>query len=174
MKRNFTSFPELGTERLTLRQLSLSDESEVFFQRSDKEMNKYVGNPPCRSLEEARAWIEKINGFAASNESIYWAVCIKGTEKMIGGFCFWNISEEKNSAEIGFTMLPQYQGRGYMSEVLRAALNYGFEQMGAACIEGYTHPDNIPSIRVMEKNGFRPKEVQPGDAGEYVVYELCR
>jgi ribosomal-protein-alanine N-acetyltransferase len=174
MKLNFTPFPELTTDRLVLRQLSMADDKEVFFQRSDKEMNKYVDNPPCQSIEEARAWIEKITGFLNNNESIFWAVCLKGTEKMIGGFCFWNIDKENSKAEIGFTIFPEHQNKGLMNEVLTTALQYGFEEMSAKTIEGYTNPGNLASIKVMQKHGFQLKHPQPEDAKPYVVYELKR
>ena len=41
-KRNFTPFPILATERLTLRQLSIDDQQNIFALRSDKEINKYL------------------------------------------------------------------------------------------------------------------------------------
>lgn len=172
MKLNFTPFPNLTTERLTLRQLSMADENEVFFQRADKGMNQYVDNPLCQTLEEARAWIEKITNFVNNNESIFWTICLKGTDKMIGGFCLWNIVPEENKAEVGFSILPEHQGKGYMKEALRAALRYAHEEMGATHIEGYTHPENFASIKVMQSQSFQLKEVQPEGVGHYVVYEL--
>ncbi len=174
MNATFTPFPLLETERLELRQLTLDDDNEVFFQRSDSSMNKYVNNPPCKSIDEAREWINKINNFAANNESIFWGVCLKGIPKLIGGFCFWNLSPEKNKAEVGFGIYPEHQGKGFMSEVLQTGLQYGFEEMGLERVEAYTHPMNIASIRVLGKSGFRLKEQQPSGEIPYIVFELNR
>lgn len=174
MHCNFTPFPVLDTERLTMRQLTLSDDNEVFFQRSDKAMNEYVGNPPCKSIEEAREWINKINGFAAANESIFWGVCLKGSPKVMGGFCFWNLSPADNKAEIGFGIYPAHQRKGYMNEVLQAGLQYGFDIMQLERIEAYTHSANKASIRVLEKNGFVLMEPQPEGEAPYIVFELKR
>ena len=174
MNNNFTPFPNLHTERLELRQVTMKDDNEIYFQRSDKGMNKYVHNPPCQSIEEARAWIEKITKAQANNESIFWGVCLKGQKKIIGGFCFWNLDTERDKAEVGFTIFPQHQGKGLMNEVLGTTLPYGFNVMGLKRIEGYTDPENIASIRVMGKNGFTLCAVQPPDAAPYSVYELNR
>jgi ribosomal-protein-alanine N-acetyltransferase len=130
MNCNFTPFPNLTTERLYLRQISLADDNEVFFQRSDQAMNRYVDNPPCKSVEEARKWINKISSLIANNECIFWGICLKGHPKLAGGFCFWNLSPEDNKAEIGFGIYPEHQRKGLMDEALKAALHYGFEEMG--------------------------------------------
>ena len=116
MNCNFSPFPVLETGRLILRQLTLNDDNEVFFQRSDQEMNKYVGNPPAKSIEEAREWINKINTFAVNGESIFWGATLKGEEKLIGGFCIWNLSHVHNRAEVGFGIYPVHQNKGYMTE----------------------------------------------------------
>jgi ribosomal-protein-alanine N-acetyltransferase len=172
MNPNFTPFPNLTTERLNLRQITLSDNHAIFFQRSDKSMNQYVDNPPCASIDEAREWINKINKAIAGNESIFWGICLKGQQTLSGGFCFWNLSPERNKAEIGFGIYPEHQRKGLMDEALKAALRYGFEEMGLQYIEAYTHPENIASIRVLEKNGFTLKEQQPTEESTYIVFEL--
>ena len=102
---NLTPFPNLSTERLTLRQLNLQDDNEIFFLRSDERVLKYLVIPKANSIEEARAFIHKIN-----NGSAYWAICLKNETKLIGTICFWNISKEENKAEIGYVLHPGYQG----------------------------------------------------------------
>ena len=174
MNCNFSPFPVLETGRLTLRQLTLNDDNEVFFQRSDQEMNKYVGNPPAKSIEEAREWINKINTFAVNGESIFWGATLKGEEKLIGGFCIWNLSHVHNRAEVGFGIYPVHQNKGYMTEILRAGLQYGFEQMHLDTIEAYTHAKNISSLKVLEKYDFKLKEDQSHEDSQYLAFELHR
>ena len=50
---SFNPFPVLKTERLTLRQLSIDDDKEIFLLRSDMEANKYIDRDPCGTIEEA-------------------------------------------------------------------------------------------------------------------------
>jgi ribosomal-protein-alanine N-acetyltransferase len=172
MNCNFTPFPTLETERLVLRQIALSDDKEIFFQRSDLSMNEYVGNPLAKTIDDARSWITMINGYATNNESIAWGVTLKDDPQLIGGFCFWNLSAEHNSAEVGFGIYPAHQGKGYMSEVMLTAIQYGFSEMGVDIIEAYTHPQNLASIRVLEKSGFKPRPADtiPADVTDRVFY----
>ena len=53
-KIDFTPFPVLETERYILRQLSLSDDNEIFILRSDKEVNKYLDRPIAKTIEDAK------------------------------------------------------------------------------------------------------------------------
>src|SRR3954462_15941861 len=111
MHTHFQPFPVLITPRLKLRQITLADDNEVFFQRSDAEMNKYVDRPPARYVNEAREWIGKINKGIAANEWIFWGLTLKDKDTLISVFCFWNLSREKNTAEIGFGLHPQHWGK---------------------------------------------------------------
>jgi ribosomal-protein-alanine N-acetyltransferase len=65
-----------------------------------------------------------------------------------------NISEKKLKAELGFELLPKYQGKGIMLEVLPVIIEYGFKNMNLNSIEGEVDPENLKSIILMKRNGF--------------------
>ena len=153
-KINFTPFPFLETEHFTLRQLTLKDENEIFVLRSDNEINRYLDRPLAKTVDDARQFIKKINDSIGKNESIFWAISFKNRPKLIGTICLWNISDDETNAEIGFELLPDYQGKGIIQEVLPKVIRYGFETMKLNSIDGEVDPNNIKSIKLMEKNGF--------------------
>ena len=64
----FTPFPVIKTERLTLRQLSVNDDKEIFALRSDKQVNKYLDRDPSNTIEDARKFIHKIAEVVKQNE----------------------------------------------------------------------------------------------------------
>ena len=167
---SFTPFPNLTTERLVLRRVTMNDDREIFFQRSDKGMNKYVDNPLAQTIDDAREWMRKIDSIIDTNEGISWGVTLKGADKLIGGFCYWNWEKDQEKAEIGFSMYPQHQNKGLMQEVLQTGIKFGLEYMALKTIEAYTHPENAASIKVLEKSGFRFKGMSADDS--YSVYEL--
>lgn len=167
---SFTPFPTLTTERLVLRRVTMNDDKEIFYQRSDKGMNKYVSNLLAQTVDDARTWMEKIETFIDNNEMISWGITLKGDDKLIGGFCYWNWKKEDNKAEIGFSIYPQHQNKGLMQEILLTALKFGFEYMGLKTIEAYTHPENVASIIVLEKSRFKFKGMSADD--DYSVFEL--
>ena len=57
--------------------------------------------------------------------------------------------------DFGYALLPDFWGKGYMSEALEALLGYAFEYLGAQRIFGECESTNGASARVMEKVGLR-------------------
>ncbi len=150
---NFTPFPKLSTARLNLRQLEKGDETDIFFLRSDKTVNQYVKRPQSKSIEDAIAFMNKINTGIQNNEWIYWVITLKDHPQMIGTITLWNISDDQKTAEVGYDLKPIFQGKGIMNEALEAVLQFGF-QLGLEKIEAYTQWNNIASVKLLKKNSF--------------------
>ena len=94
LTNTFTPFPVLKTERLTLRQLSVNDDKEIFALRSDKQVNKYLGRDPSSTIEDAKIFIHKIEEVVRQNEGIYWAITVTNTNNLAGTICLFNFSNE--------------------------------------------------------------------------------
>ncbi len=164
---NFTPFSILKTGRLLLREPSLDDRNETYFMRSDERVNKYVDRPRPANVADAEQFIQKLKDGISKNESIAWVISLKNDPKLIGSICLWNISEENSTAEIGFELHPDHQGKGIMQEALLPVLHYGFNSMQLKIIEGWAHERNTASIKLMEKNNFvRDHETESKFAGE--------
>jgi len=154
MEINFTPFPNLETERLTLRRLNKNDAQLVFKLRSDAETMKYIPRPLAATIDEALAHIALIDSKIESNEGINWAICLKDNPEFIGIIGHYRIKPESFRAEIGYMLLPEFHGKGYISEAIAKVVCYGFEQMKLHSIEAIIDPENDASARVLEKNGF--------------------
>ncbi len=164
----FTPFPNLTTERVNLRQVNIQDDNEVFALRSDTRVNKFLDRATPVTIDDARKFIEKINDLIAKNEVIYWAIVLKNNNKLIGTICYWNISKEHSSAEIGYELQPDFQGSGFMQEVIITIIDYGFTTMKLKSIDADLDPNNTKSINVLQKNGF----VYNRSSKNTVVYSL--
>ena len=68
--------------------------------------------------------------------------------------CLWNIEKENDLAELGYSLHPDYFGKGIMSEALLKIIAYGFENMKLRRIDAYTHKHNQPSLKLLAKHGF--------------------
>ena len=73
----------------------------------------------------------------------------------IGDLCFKGL-DENGVTEIGYGILDAYQGQGYATEAVGAAVAWAMRQPGVTCVEAETEPDNRASRRVLEKCGFLP------------------
>jgi [ribosomal protein S5]-alanine N-acetyltransferase len=154
LQLDFKSFPELHTERLLLRKISVFDVKEIFFLRSDAQMMKYIDKAPAKDESEALKWIEMIHSLQASSESLTWALSLKNQAQLIGTFCFWNIQKEHYRTEIGYNLHPAFQGKGIMREAAQAALDYGFTTIGFHSVEANVNPENDSSIALLERLRF--------------------
>jgi [ribosomal protein S5]-alanine N-acetyltransferase len=150
----FFPFPVLITENLLLRQLSTDDAPEIFALRSNEQVNRYIDRNKAESLDDALTFIDLINKSIANNESIYWVLQLKNDFKVIGTICLWNLSQEDGKAEIGYELLPAFQGKGLMQEAMSGIIEYGFNVMQLQSIEAWTVMQNQASIRTLQNNGF--------------------
>ena len=171
-KINFTPFPTLTTERLTLRQITVEDLNEFFLLKSDERLLKYY-NGKAKTYEEARQSLQKINDEIIKNEWINWGITLKNENKLIGSICFWNISKEQSKAEIGYELMFDRQGKGIMSEAIKAVIEYGFEIMKLNLIEALPYSDNMKSTKLLERNDFvRGASFKENDSSkEQIIYE---
>ena len=167
---NFTPFPEIKTSSLLLRQLKPEDENEIFIMRSDERILKYLDIPVANNIEDARKFIEKINNGINKNEWIYWGITLQNNPKLIGTICLWNISEENSTADAGYVLLNEYQGKGFMQEALKKVIDYGFNKMNFNYIEADVDPENFPSIKLLERFNFVCKRKSENT----VIYTLIK
>ncbi|WP_293893244.1 GNAT family N-acetyltransferase [Flavobacterium sp.] len=151
---NFHPFQNIETERLLLRRLNNDDAAEVLSLRSNPDIMKYIPRPLAKTIEDALAHIAMIEDKIVDNTGINWGITIKGESKIIGIIGHYKISPENHRAEIGYMSAPEFNGKGYMSEAIKAVVAYGFEQMNLHSIEAIIDPENIASERVLQKNCF--------------------
>ena len=151
---NFSPFPNLETERLLLRRVDANDIKEILALRSNSETMKYIPRPLLKTDEDALQHIAMIDTKIETNEGINWAITLKDNPKLIGVIGHYRIKPAHYRAEIGYMLLPEYHGKGIISEAVKEAVNYGFSVMKLHSLEAVIDPENHASAKVLEKNGF--------------------
>lgn len=152
-------FENLETERLLLRRFTLQDAEFVLRHFGDPEVTKYLLDAaPLATIEQAHALIDQYLSPTASTFN-RWVLVHKADQAVIGtcGFHKWN--QRSFRAEIGYDLNPQYQGHGLMTEALHAALQHGFDVLKLHRIEAFIYVENMPSLRLAERLGFRQEGV---------------
>jgi ribosomal-protein-alanine N-acetyltransferase len=153
-------FPELETDRLILREMTLDDLKFYFHHfNNDKIVEGCCFTGP-KSIEAAKEEIELycIKPFKESR-GIRWGIVIKGSDKLIGtcGYYDWNKTADR--AEIGYDLDPAYWGRGIMTEALSVALKHGFEKMRLNRIQAIIDSKNTRSMKLVQRLGFKKEGV---------------
>ncbi|AUC84712.1 GNAT family N-acetyltransferase [Polaribacter sp. ALD11] len=173
MDFDFTTFPVLETERLTLRALNLEDTKAIFGLRTNKEVNEFIDRKTPKNLSEARAFIDLISNQAANNKGVFWVIEAKNNHQLLGTIGLRNFEDEEDYAEIGYEIHPDYQDRGYMSEAFKEILKFGFKEMNLKTFEAFTHKNNNASKALLEKHSFvfQPERTDEGFVNN-VIYKL--
>jgi ribosomal-protein-alanine N-acetyltransferase len=151
---NSAAFPILTTERLTLRQLSIDDQQDIFALRSDPKINRFLGRQLCKTNEEAINFINKINENIEKRDTYYWAITLTDTKKLVGTICLFDFSSENSSCEIGYELMAKFQGQGIMKEAAQAVIDYVFQTLKFKKILALTHYGNQNSTNLLLKFNF--------------------
>jgi len=154
---NLNPFPQIETQNYLLRRLNSDDAETIFEIRSNKSIAKFLDRPLAKSLDDAMQFIAKIDAGISKNEVVYWGICDKRKNKIVGTITLWQISEVEKTAEIGFELLPEYQGFGVMQEVIPKVIEFGFSNLQLLEINGEVDSQNVKSIALMKKFGFKLK-----------------
>jgi RimJ/RimL family protein N-acetyltransferase len=151
--------PILETERLKLRGQRVKDFAACAAMWADPIVTRHFGGK-CLNEEEAWSRFLRYVGHWSLLGFGYWVVEEKSTGGFAGeiGFADYKRDMEsplKNAPEIGWVLASNSHGKGYATEAVRAALAWGdrhFEAPQTSCI---INPENLPSIRVAQKCGYR-------------------
>ena len=145
----------IKTERLILRKFRKEDVSQVYNNYGrDMEAQKYIKWVPCATLESTNEFI-KMHLENYDSKSDFYAWGIEQDGKIIGSIGAFDIDEDIESCEIGYSLGYKYWGKGYITEAVKAVIKYlltavGFNRIYASC-----HMDNVGSQKVMAKAGMQ-------------------
>ena len=159
----------LRTARCLIRE-TIPEDVESFYQiYSHPAITEYMEGLYPEVEEErqyVRDYIEKVYTFFGFG---VWTVIERETGAVIGraGFSY---REGFDEPELGFTIGVPWQRRGYAEEVCRAVLAYGWSALEFQQVQALVEPENIPSVRLCEKLGFRKGEVVDVGKKEYYCF----
>lgn len=146
-------FPDLRSERLHLRQFRQSDLDNVFKGLSHPDVIPFYGIS-FETKEAAKAQMTWFADLEKNGTGIWWAVCSKEHQTFFGAGGLNNLSREHRKAEIGFWLLPEFWGQGYMKEAMPLILSHAFADLGLHRIEGYVESENKSCKRAVSKLNF--------------------
>ena len=175
----FTPFPVIESKRLCLRKIMESDSEAIFFLRSVETVSKYIKyierpeDKITKNLSDAIKWVKRVDECIEKNECIIWGITFKNDPRIIGIFGMGNFSNNNKTAEVGFELDPKFHSKGIMSETLKKIIDFGFIELKLDKIEAITHPENVSSIKLLDRNGFSLNENRKDpDYKSTIFYEL--
>lgn len=148
---------QICTARLLLRDLVESDWRAVGAMSRAPEVTRYQTWLRVGGEAEARRWVQEAiyHNELPERGAYNLAVVLLDAEETIG-WLGWGPPSDATRGDytFGYALLPSAWGRGYMTEALRAAVDYMFDSLAASRVVGECAASNVASARVMEKAGL--------------------
>jgi [ribosomal protein S5]-alanine N-acetyltransferase len=149
---------QLETQRLKLLPFTLELKKVTLFERARLTEMLGVAIPdawPGADLLEALPFF--IQAMEQDPAGLVWDGIIlqKADQRAIGGIGFHGPPDEIGRVEIGYNIIPAYEGQGYATEMARRVIDWAFQAPGIQVITAECRDDNLSSIRVLEKVGMR-------------------
>lgn len=154
-------FPTISADNISLRQILKEDVEDLI------EISFYDGIR-ATTLKQATEMLNKINKDYLNGNTVHWGIADNTINRIIGT-CGYYRGFENGSGELGCVLLPQYQGRGFMTSAMSLAIAFGFKYMGLKRVAAVTTNQNKKAVKLLERLSFIKVAELEGDLIEYEV-----
>lgn len=147
--------PAIKGDRVCLRWLTVNDVNSLFSIFSAPEVMRYWSSLPLDNIDAAGKLLEDIHSGFQKRVLFQWGVARCEDDRIIGTCTLYHIDTNNRRAEIGYALGSEYWGNGYMREALTLLINFCFSNLNLNRLEADVDPQNISSIKVLERLGFQ-------------------
>ncbi|OUS01409.1 GNAT family N-acetyltransferase [Flavobacteriales bacterium 33_180_T64] len=159
------------TSRLLISKISVDDAPFILELMNSPHWIKYIGDRNVTTLEQAATYIT--NNQLKSYETYgfgFYKVQVKSEKLKSIGFFGLIKRDELEHADIGFSLLPEHEGKGYGFEAATEIMKLAKNTFDIKILYAITIPENKPSIHLLEKLGLSyQKRVKPFDDNEELL-----
>ncbi|GAA3451676.1 GNAT family N-acetyltransferase [Dactylosporangium matsuzakiense] len=170
----------IRTERLTLRPFTAGDFDDLHAMTGDPEVVRYL-YWEVHTPQETRAALDRRIAQSELTEEGQWltlAIVPDGVPRVVGQVVLKWASIKHQQGELGFTLNPEFYGRGYAREAAEAMLRLGFEGLGLHRIYAACDTRNSASWGLLTRLGLRREahfvedELFKGEFGDQYIYAM--
>lgn len=163
----------IESERLRFRKFTLDDLPTLIEQRSDPDVNKYLGGT---KLQNPEALAKRIRFYMSCYEIHGFGMCPmiwKPTGQVIGTAGLQPL-DGTDEIEVGYSMIKEFWGKGIGTEAARVWMDHGFHHAGLDRIVAVAHTGNVASRRIMEKLGMTYEKSEVHYGAECAFYAISK
>ena len=147
-------FTNIETNRLILKCIEPRDRDFIFEEFQNDFINRYLyDEEPVTDISQADRLIDFYTMVEPRRQN-RWVLIDKTTNTKLGtcGFHLWN--PDNKEVEIGFELMEQYNGKGYMLEATEAIIEFARNKMDVKRIIAIVYIENKNCIKLLERLGF--------------------
>lgn len=164
----------LETPRLRLLELEHEDADFVLALLNTEGFLRHIGDRGLRTPADARRYIDEgpRASYAAHGFGL-WKMLRRSDDRAVGMSGLLR-RDTLPHPDLGYALLPEFEGQGLASEAGAAVLRHGFEVLGMERVLAIISSGNAASARVLEKLGMRPQGRQHFAYETLLVYGIDR
>lgn len=151
-------FTNIEAERIILRKFKESDVEAFLKYRTKPEVVLYQGERwENYKLEQAIEFVNEQMNFEPNIPDTWSQIAIelKTAGALIGDCAIHTLPQDTNQVEIGYTLDPLYQNKGFGKEAVKCLLRYIFNVLNKHRVIAITDVRNKSSIKLLENIGMR-------------------
>ena len=162
LEKIFQKFPDLPVnDHIVLREIDPQADSDAYYELLNQPAVSPFIPDSCIPKDAAAAanTLAFMRDLFPDKKSCYWGIEDQTTGKLIGtgGFESWN--RFHNRVELVYELHPDYWRTGVMTEAILQMRYYAFQTMKANRVDAFTITNNMPSIQLLKKLGFKQEGV---------------
>ncbi len=158
---------QFETEFLYIEPLSINDNMFILELVNTPGWLKFIGDRNVRTQEYAIAYINRILG---NPDVAYWTVRLKTNQVPIGVITLIK-RDYLPHHDLGFAFLPQFSGKGYAYEAIKKVIEELSKETYYSVLLAITIRNNVSSIKLLERTGFKFDKIIKVENDELAVYE---
>jgi RimJ/RimL family protein N-acetyltransferase len=145
---------KIETERLFLKRAKLEDASFVYELLNSPSFIKYIGDKKITTKNKAKEYIQEtlINSY---DKNGFGLLLVKLKDETSIGLCGFLKRDYLEHADLGFALLPIYEGQGYAFEATYAIMKYGESELDFKMVMAICMETNQRSLQLLSKLGFK-------------------
>ena len=163
----------LETERLILQPAKMEDAAFILELYNSPHFIKFIGDRNLRTVEDAENYIkEKFLPHVEKHGFGSFVIFRTSDNRKIGNVGIY-MRDGLNAPDIGFSFLPEFEGKGYGFEASKKLMEIAFSEFGLKKISAITTKENIASQKLIEKLGLKFQSIfkLPDDPEDLLYYE---
>jgi RimJ/RimL family protein N-acetyltransferase len=154
-----TRIPVIETRRLILRPLEVEEFDDYSALWADPVVTRFIGGRPHTRDEAWGRFLRHIGTWSVFGYG-FWGVEHKATGRLVGEAGFQDLKRAMQPSieglpEAGWCLLPDTHGQGLATEAVEAVTGWSDANLPAPRTVCIIDPDNLASLRVAEKCGYR-------------------
>jgi RimJ/RimL family protein N-acetyltransferase len=118
----------------------------------DADNVRYGGAPPGGREHEAADYVEAMERMRRDGRAVAFAVVDASSDAVLGA-CDLRFPLP-GIGEVGYLLAPAARGRGVMGRALGLVVAWAFAELGLVRVQAFASPDNVRSLRLLERLGF--------------------